>query len=163
MKISLVSQQWQALCLVKTHVIINLSSHAICTCYLLLTETYALAITKAVLLVIQGNTAVMIAARKGHTDVIMHLLHCGADKDARNFEVSYCSLKSEHPLLHSLHHLSENENARDDMRSCISAANKASQNSKHCCQTDIMDSTGLQCAASFMLASKTMSRQSMDD
>lgn len=39
-------------------------------------------------IVVQGNTALMIAASKGHTDIIMKLLRCGANRDAVNGEAS---------------------------------------------------------------------------
>lgn len=41
---------------------------------------------------LQGNTALMIAASKGHTDIIMKLLRCGAMRDAVNGEASVQSI-----------------------------------------------------------------------
>lgn len=44
-------------------------------------------------ILLQGNTALMVAAAKGHTDVILHLLRYGANMDAVNNEASLCILR----------------------------------------------------------------------
>ena len=41
---------------------------------------------------LQGNTALMIAAAKGHTDIILNLLRYGANRDAVNDEASVCTV-----------------------------------------------------------------------